>query len=235
MLMAAPWRGSMNPTAQERADRIDAHAMGRSHFEIAARFGISVQASKQFKAANRDEIAERARYLNGEVREETAQLWVSDQVALQELRQFLIEDTLARRDEADQHRDVSRYNRDIDQLALRASELAGLIKQRSQVEVDTAGKVTYEVSGIDLGEIARSWAEKAQEPEPVFEPPPVTAPIPGPMPEEFMGKEERQRQHYERKDDEPAPSSSAPSSPVSPIMEDVPEESRSVFRGWLRS
>jgi hypothetical protein len=44
--MAAPWRGSMNPTPQERADRIDAHAMGRSHIEIAT-FGITPQASIQ--------------------------------------------------------------------------------------------------------------------------------------------------------------------------------------------
>jgi hypothetical protein len=126
--MAAPWRGSMDPTPQERQERIDAHAMGRSHFEIAARFGISVQASRQFKVANKAEVEERARYLNGQVAEEIAQLWVSDQVAVQEFRQWLVEDTLQRREAADlAPRDVSRFTRDMDQLAYRASELAGSV------------------------------------------------------------------------------------------------------------
>jgi hypothetical protein len=71
-----------------------------------------------------------------------ADLWVNDQVSLQRLRQALIEDTLVRREVADEHRDVSRYNRDIDQMALRASELAGLIKQRSQAEIEVSGSLS---------------------------------------------------------------------------------------------
>jgi hypothetical protein len=54
--MAAPVPGSMDPTAYERQERLMAHALGRSHIEIATRFGISVQASKMFKAVIRTRL-----------------------------------------------------------------------------------------------------------------------------------------------------------------------------------
>jgi hypothetical protein len=137
--------GSMDPSPGERRERIISHALGRSHIEIAARFGITVQASKQFKQRNKAEIEEEARHLNGQAAEEMAQLWVSDQAAVQSVRQALIEDTLQRREDADEHRDVSRYIRDVDAMLYRASELAGLIKQRSQVEQVGVPTYRYEV------------------------------------------------------------------------------------------
>jgi hypothetical protein len=76
------------------------------------------------------------------------------------------------------------------------------------------GKVTYEIPGVDLAAVAKDWAQQPDAPvsDSEFEPPPVTAPG-GPMPEEFMGKDERQqtgRQRWIRADDLRPASSSQP-------------------------
>jgi hypothetical protein len=186
-----------------------AHALGQSHIEIAARFGISVQASKQFKARNKDPIAELVKHVNGRAVEEMADLWITDLVSLQRLRQALIEDTLVRRQDADEHRDVSRYNRDVDQLALRASELAGLIKQRTQMEVEH-GRASVEIVGLDLAAVTKDWAHPdAPEPSPEPEPEPEPAPAPkaAVSPEVLLGKDEYRRRLREG---EPMPSAPPP-------------------------
>jgi hypothetical protein len=135
--MAAPWRGSENPTPQQVRDRINAHAWGDTHAAIAVRFGISIQASKQFKQTHLPEIEARAEELFGEVNDRTADLWVRDQVAQHQVRMALIEDTIERRADPDlPARDVSRYNRDIDAMLHKAADLEGLIKQRAQAEVE---------------------------------------------------------------------------------------------------
>ena len=135
--MAYPIRGSMDPTPEEVQARILAHARGESHFAIASRYKVSVQASKQFKQRHLPEIEAKAKELDGVVLDRTSELWVNDVVAQAELRQHLAEDILRRRDDPDlPARDVSRYNRDIDQLLYKAAELAGLIKQRTQAEVE---------------------------------------------------------------------------------------------------
>ena len=109
-----------------------------------------------FKQRHKGEIEARAAELWGEVHDKVADLWVNDQAALLELRQWLIEDSLQRREAPDlAPRDVSRFTRDLDQLVYRAAELAGLIRQRAQVEVDHSGIATYEMPGLDMHR--RSW------------------------------------------------------------------------------
>ena len=107
-----------------------------------AEYGISYSACKRFKSRHLPEIERRMALLQLGIHDRASQLWVNDQVELQELRQHLIEDNLHRREEPDlPARDVSRYNRDIDQLLYKASELAGLIKQRTQAEVEVTSTI----------------------------------------------------------------------------------------------
>src|SRR4249919_1834148 len=106
--MADPRFPGEGPTPQEVQARINCHAWGDTHAAIAVRFGITPQASKQFKQRHLPEIEARAKELKGEVHDETADLWVRDQVAQHEMRQALIEDTLARRADPElADRDVS--------------------------------------------------------------------------------------------------------------------------------
>ncbi len=135
--MAYPVRGSEDPTPDEVRARILAHARGETHFAIASRFKISPSASIKFKRHHLPEIEAEAEKLQGVILDRTSELWVNDQVAQAELRQYLAEDILQRRENPDlPPQDVSRYNRDLDQLLYKAAELAGLIKQRTQAEVE---------------------------------------------------------------------------------------------------
>ena len=69
---------------------------------------------------------------------------MTDQAAQAELRQHLAEDILRRRNDPDlPARDVSRYNRDLDQLLYKSAELAGLIKQRTQAEVEVKSPLPW--------------------------------------------------------------------------------------------
>ena len=142
--MAYPIRGSMDPTPEEVEARIEAHARGESYFAIMAEFGISYSACKQFKRRHLSEIEARAELHQAGIHDRTSQLWVTDQAAQAELRQHLAEDILRRRNDPDlPARDVSRYNRDLDQLLYKSAELAGLIKQRTQAEVEVKSPLPW--------------------------------------------------------------------------------------------
>ena len=140
--MAAPYRGSEDPPPEEVRERITLHALGVPHAAIAAQYKISVQASRQFKQRRSREIETREQELFGVLQDRIAKRWVSDAEAIQEALEFLIEDTLQRRNAPDlPARDVSRFNRDLDQLLYKCAELAGLIKTRSQAEVEVTSSI----------------------------------------------------------------------------------------------
>ena len=135
--MAYPVRGSMDPTPEQVEARIEAHARGEPYLAIMAEFGISYSACVQFKRRHLPEIEERMALHQLGIHDRASQLWINDQAAQLEALQELADDILQRRNEPDlPARDVSRYNRDTLQSLYRAAELAGLIKQRSQSEVE---------------------------------------------------------------------------------------------------
>ena len=126
--------------------------------------------------------------------------------------------------------DVARVEVDNDTSASGKRERPGFEAVLSAIE---QGEVSAVIS-CDMARLTRNRRDTVRVIQIVqrynteFEPPPVTAPEPGPMPEEWRGREERHGR--EDVDDAPPGSSASPA-----VMDDVPEEWRRSFMRFLNS
>ncbi len=155
--MAAPYRGSIDPTEAEIQERIDMLATDEAPAAVAARFGLSIGSVYNFASRHRERIADRREELTGVVNAKAADNWIIDQVAAHDTRRYLAESTLLRREEPDlPARDYSKFTRDIDILIHRSTELAGLLPTR----------VHAQVTEVPYGEVIGGFDEPGVEPEP---------------------------------------------------------------------
>ena len=136
---------------EERLALVEDLALAKqTHAELAAKYGRSHQAVKQFSARNAAEIAIRRQVLLGEVDAEGAHLWVSDKVTRRAWRQKLIEDLEIRlADEGLDPRLRSRYTRDIDMLLHRVAEEKGELPTRITVELTEVPVLSHIIEGFD--------------------------------------------------------------------------------------
>ena len=184
-------RGSMDPTPEELDERRDMLAVGISPAATAVRFGRAVGTIYNQQTRDKDKIAARREELLGVVHAKTAGLWINDLVQSTEVLEALADDTIARRAEPNlPARDVSRYNRDARQFIRDAHEVNGLIKQRVQAEVASEGTITYELVGVDLNEVTKTWGQAGSAVVPAADavPEPVPVPMCSEVPPEHMGK-----------------------------------------------
>jgi hypothetical protein len=76
---------------------------------------------------------------------------------------------------------------------LRIAEELGELPQRMAVQLETHGKATYEIPGLDIGEVVRSWGQGSSESVTVAEvtPEPEPEPVRREVPAEYVGKTAR--------------------------------------------
>jgi len=156
--MAAPVRGSMDPTPEELEERRVMLAKGEPPAAIAVRFGRSLSAIYNQASREKERIARIREEVLGEIDVRTRDRWITDEVKSREVREALAEDTMQRRADPDlPARDVSRYTRDIDMLIHRSHEAAGMLPQRVQAQVEQVGTATYEIVGLEG--VQKAWEE----------------------------------------------------------------------------
>jgi hypothetical protein len=189
----------MDPTEAELQERLDMLAYGVTPAAIAVRFGRAPGSIANWASIHKDRVAARREQLLGIVQVKTAELWITDQVKSHEVREALAEDTIERRADPDlPARDVSRYNRDIDMLIHRSHELAGMLPQRVQAQVEYS-RATNCISGFSCEcgkgcDQVKPWpraeAQPGKAPEPVNDEPEQTPEpaAPGEVPERWAGK-----------------------------------------------
>ena len=164
---------------EERLALVEALALAKkTHVDLAAEFGRTLQAIHQFSARNAAEIASRREVLLGDVDAETAHSWVAKKAARIDWYQKLIEDLEIRlADEDLDPRVRSRFTRDVAQLLRSVAEEKGEL--RTQLEVEAGPRLTTEVIGWEA--VAWSAGRAAGRTDPATpEPAPESAPAPEP-------------------------------------------------------
>jgi hypothetical protein len=153
---------------------------------LAAKYGRSHQAVKQFSARNAAEIATRRQVLLGEVDAEGAHLWVSDKVTRRAAPELIEDLEIRLADEGLDPRLRSRYTRDIDMLLHRVAEEKGELPTRSTVELTEVPVLSHIIEGFDrdkwlteLLEARRNPPAPAEPDASNYEEPARKAPAPG--------------------------------------------------------
>jgi hypothetical protein len=202
--MAAPVRGSMDPSESELQERRVRLAKGESPAAIARDYGRSPSALYNQKANEKALIAS-IREAGLEAAAARAHVnWIIDvakstqvfEADVDRLHELSYDPEL-------QPKDVSRYLRDATHITTRAHELNGLIKQRLQADVVSTGRASIEIVGVDLDAVTEKWEEAAEQgsqtaPESAPDTAPEPAPVLGPIPEKFLGREGAQQAQERR-------------------------------------
>ena len=125
--------GSKNLTDEPVAAIIDAKVQGKTHPEIAAEMGLSLQVIHDRSVRHADDIAARKRELGGALAAVNAELWVTDKserlALLQQYQAWLVDEEY----DEDFRR---RIGRDIGFITHQIDDLLGDLPTRAQLTVD---------------------------------------------------------------------------------------------------
>jgi hypothetical protein len=200
-------RGGMDASQDELQDRRLRLARGESPAAIAKDWGRSPSTLYKQSSDEKDLIA-RIRdglldVMDGQAALSSALSWVTDVVRSSQvyeadadrLHELSYDPGLA-------PRDVSRYLRDATHIANKAHELNEMLKSRAQVQVETDGRASIEIVGVDVGALAAEWQLQPHERPMTVPGGDGEAPMPhvatpdaesdvkplGPIPEKWAGK-----------------------------------------------
>jgi hypothetical protein len=140
--------GSKNLTDEQVAAIIDAKVQGKTHPEIAAEMGLSLQVIHDRSVRHADDIAARKRELGGALAAVNAELWVTDKserlALLQQYQAWLVDEEY----DEDFRR---RIGRDIGFITHQIDDLLGDLPTRAQLTVD--------VGNVELPAMGTRWVQ----------------------------------------------------------------------------
>jgi hypothetical protein len=144
--------GSKNLTDEQVAAIIDAKVQGKTHPEIAAEMGLSLQVIHDRSVRHADDIAARKRELGGALAAVNAELWVTDKSERLALLQQVLEQYQAWFVDEEYDEDFRRrIGRDIGFITHQIDDLLGDLPTRAQLTVD--------MGNVELPALGTRWVQ----------------------------------------------------------------------------